>query len=362
MELNMALLKNLSSKSKDNYKGNKPKEPDVKDTESATVYTAVDLNDSANEADVVDKNALHVPSKLCFMLSIIAMALSIVPGFTLSGFLLGVFTLLFARYLNKQSIEVATIKGVRYIAVVAIALGLIMTSAYSGAFASQNNEDTVLDQNVSLVQTGVDDVQKSEAVSQEEPCLSLEIGNIKGVPVSSLRVTVVGKTNDGLEVNDVRTIPVGIAKKTDYPAGSYTFSFDEFLSTDGKQVYKPGSSLYVFDGKESKTVKIPLMQDVEKTAEITAAEEAAKAAAEAEAAAAVQAEAEAKAQAEATAKAQAAAKQSQSSSGGGTVYVASSGNGKKYHSNPNCSNMSGTREMSVSQAKAAGYTACKKCY
>lgn len=44
------------------------------------------------------------------------------------------------------------------------------------------------------------------------------------------------------------------------------------------------------------------------------------------------------------------------------VYVASSGNGKKYHSNPNCSNMKGTRHITLSEAQSEGYTACSKCY
>lgn len=44
------------------------------------------------------------------------------------------------------------------------------------------------------------------------------------------------------------------------------------------------------------------------------------------------------------------------------VYVASSGNGKKYHSDPNCSNMKGTRHITLSEAQSEGYTACKKCY
>ena len=47
---------------------------------------------------------------------------------------------------------------------------------------------------------------------------------------------------------------------------------------------------------------------------------------------------------------------------GQAVYIASSGNGKKYHSNPNCSNMNGTIKLSVDDALGRGYTACKKCY
>lgn len=46
------------------------------------------------------------------------------------------------------------------------------------------------------------------------------------------------------------------------------------------------------------------------------------------------------------------------------VYIAASGNGKKYHKVSSCSNMKGTIEMTVSEAEAAGYTPCKKksCY
>lgn len=47
---------------------------------------------------------------------------------------------------------------------------------------------------------------------------------------------------------------------------------------------------------------------------------------------------------------------------GNKVYIAGSGNGKRYHSNPNCSNMKNPVEISLSEAQARGYTACKKCY
>lgn len=42
------------------------------------------------------------------------------------------------------------------------------------------------------------------------------------------------------------------------------------------------------------------------------------------------------------------------------VWVCS--NGKKYHSNPDCSNMAAPYQLSLSEAEAQGYTACKKCY
>lgn len=47
--------------------------------------------------------------------------------------------------------------------------------------------------------------------------------------------------------------------------------------------------------------------------------------------------------------------------GSGTmVYVVAEG--KKYHSNPNCSNMKSPIKISIEKAKTEGYTPCKKCY
>lgn len=44
------------------------------------------------------------------------------------------------------------------------------------------------------------------------------------------------------------------------------------------------------------------------------------------------------------------------------VYIAGSGKGKRYHSHPSCSNMSNPIPITLSDAQARGYTACKKCY
>ena len=46
---------------------------------------------------------------------------------------------------------------------------------------------------------------------------------------------------------------------------------------------------------------------------------------------------------------------------GQMVWIPTHG-GKKYHSNPNCSGMKGPEKVSISTAKARGFTACKKCY
>lgn len=46
----------------------------------------------------------------------------------------------------------------------------------------------------------------------------------------------------------------------------------------------------------------------------------------------------------------------------GTVYIAGSGKGKKYHSDPNCSNMNDPVPLAQAEAEARNYTPCKKCY
>lgn len=122
-----------------------------------------------------------------------------------------------------------------------------------------------------------------------------------------------------------------------------------------------------------------LEQAAREEAEALAAAEAAEREAEEKAAAeaAAQKEAEEKAAAEAAAEAKAAeeaaaaeaaaqqeaqAQQQQEEKQAGSVYVAASGKGKKYHSNPNCSSMNGTKELSKTEAEKQGFTPCKKCY
>ena len=47
---------------------------------------------------------------------------------------------------------------------------------------------------------------------------------------------------------------------------------------------------------------------------------------------------------------------------GDMVWIAGSGNGTKYHNDPSCSNMSNPVQISLSDAQARGYEACKRCY
>ncbi len=244
----------------------------------------------------------------------------------------------------------ALINKRRFMRVAAMVLSLLMAIGSCGCAGTSSASKTELDQ-IPLAETGAQD-----AVG----VVSIEVGDTVNDPVESLPVNISGTSIDGAKVNDIVQVRVGVSQKLDLEPGTYTFSFDAFTTPAGDKAYKGASSLYVFDGKTDKVVKLPIVLDEEKMAEIAAAKEAEKAA-EAEAAAKAQAEAEAKAQAEAAARAQAASQAQANAGEGGTVYVAASGNGSKYHTNPNCSRMKGTISMTVSEAKAAGYTACSKC-
>lgn len=227
-------------------------------------------------------------------------------------------------------------------------ISAVIAVALCGCSQGRSESDVITEGETPLATTAGD----------EQHSVMLEISCAGEKPVDSLAVSIAGRTAEGVDFAESLTTVVGSTQELDLEPGTYTFSFDAFLSTDGKQAHKAASSLYVFDGKSSKTVKLSIVPDEEKTAEIAAADEAAKAA---EAEAQRIAEEQAQAAAEAAA-AQAAARQAQSSSSGGTVYVAASGKGSKYHSNPNCSRMKGTITMTVSQAQAAGYDPCSKCF
>ncbi|WP_165174059.1 hypothetical protein [Adlercreutzia sp. ZJ242] len=107
-------------------------------------------------------------------------------------------------------------------------------------------------------------------------------------------------------------------------------------------------------------------EDAEARAQQEAEAEAARKAAEEQAAAEAEAARKAAAEAEAARAAESARQQQESaaatSPNAAVAYVAASGNGKKYHSSPNYSNMKGTRQLSVDEAQRLGHGPCKKCY
>lgn len=163
---------------------------------------------------------------------------------------------------------------------------------------------------------------------------------------------------------------------TSLPAGEYEIKLAKPNATLGDRLFKTELQKASFDGKNDKTIAVHIALDAEamaaaeaaaraaeeeRLAQERAAAEEAQRQAEAAAAAEAQRQAEAAAAAEAQRRAEAEAAQANAYNGA-TVYVAASGNGKKYHSSPSCSNMKGTRSLSVARAEAAGYTPCKKCY
>lgn len=211
-------------------------------------------------------------------------------------------------------------------------------------------------------------------------------------------VLVEGTDDAGNPVSKQYVAVVGQKYNTDLGPGKYTVSLADRPASKGENRFKSDSYNASFDGKSDCDAVLRISLDEEAIAKAEAAkreaeEKAAEEKAAAEKAAAEEAakkEAEEKAAAEAAAKKEveekaaaevkaaeekaaaeaAAAREAeekakaevQEEEKGATVYVASSGKGKKYHSNPDCSNMKGTKKLSESEAKAQGYTPCKKCY
>lgn len=192
----------------------------------------------------------------------------------------------------------------------------------------------------------------------------------QGVPVN-----VSGTSSDGEKVERIITIVPGQAKNLDLSAGSYDFSVDGSKISTDTIAYQSTTVHVDFGGSQDLPVNLDVRQDAEATQELArkAEEEAAaKAQAEAEAAAEAQrqAEAEAAAQAEAQRQAEAAAqaeaqRQAEAAAAAAqnneqTVYITNTG--EKYHRN-GCRYLKKSQiPISLSDAQARGYTACKKCF
>lgn len=180
----------------------------------------------------------------------------------------------------------------------------------------------------------------------------------------SLVVKIEGTDANGNKVSEqYRAVP-DTKYNTDLKPGTYVLALAAANPTKGSRLFTASPADVNFSGESD--VNATLNVRLDQAAMDAAA--AQKQAAEAEAAAKRAAEEKAAADAAAAAK---AASQPSANSGatahGGTeqgrsVYIASSGNGKKYHSNPNCSRMKGTITLSVNEAESRGYTPCKKCY
>lgn len=176
----------------------------------------------------------------------------------------------------------------------------------------------------------------------------------------NLVVKIEGTDSTGKSVSEQYKAVPGTKYDTDLKPGTYVIALASANPAKGNRLFTASPVDANFSGESDVNAVLNVQLD---QAAMDAAEAQRKAAEKA-----AKQEAEEKAAAEAAAK---AASQPNANSGvtaqggaerGQSVYIASSGKGKKYHSNPNCSNMKGTTALSVSEAQSRGYSPCKKCY
>ncbi len=198
-------------------------------------------------------------------------------------------------------------------------------------------------------------------------------GDVSGI---EMQVLVDGKTDGGEEVHDYYKALVGTKYALQYGAGTYALSVVAGTLKQDDVVYKATDASVVFDARSNQAVELRVSKDTEATGALAAqkqkeAEEAAAKKAAEEAAAkkkAAEEEAARKAEEEAArkkaAEEAAAEEQRQKESASEeaqeqTVYITNSG--KKYH-NGSCRHLKKSKiAISLSDAIAEGYTACKTC-
>ena len=197
--------------------------------------------------------------------------------------------------------------------------------------------------------------------------------------VSDLNVTAVvhvtGETDSKAKVDDYYRANPNTPYALDYGAGVYLIELAENEIDNGDKVYKHDAMKVDFSDERDLQVSLSLSIDEEKTIakeeERLKAEEEAKAKAEAEEQAKREAEEKARAEEEArkaaeaeAAAAAAAAATTKSMTGGGgggyTVYITDTGS--KYH-HDGCQYLKDSKHaIDIEDAKARGYTPCKKCF
>lgn len=289
--------------------------------------------------------------KLLLALSIVALVLSLFPSLAASGLMLGGFVLAFSWYaVSKKKVDIK--KPVMALGACAVFLGMVV----AGVSANEATNDKL-----QLAQTGQELVAlqekaaaQEEELAKEDPVLSLEVVGARSSGVKTMQITVTGTTDDGVAVNDTRTVMVGARNVLGCPAGTYQFAYAAFTAPDGKTIYKDGAATCSCKKDTAETVSLQLVENTEEMQRIAAEEEAARLAAEE----AAQAEAAAAAEAEAAAAREAAQAQS-STETERTVYVTKTG--EKYHAS-GCQYLKKSKiPMSKSSAISSGYTACSRC-
>ena len=191
---------------------------------------------------------------------------------------------------------------------------------------------------------------------------------------SSITVHMVGTEESGKEMSDTFTIKPDKTKTlASAKTGTYSFTIDEDDLRVDDVIYKieGDASNIVFDKQSDMNVTLTIVRDDETTKKLAkqkadeeaTAEQAQREKEEAE----KQAREEQAAQAAAAAEAENAASeqtptettQENTQKTSPTVYVSESG---KYHSKKSCSGMKSYQEMTLDEAKSAGYQPCQKCY
>lgn len=204
----------------------------------------------------------------------------------------------------------------------------------------------------------------TQMVSQEKGTCSFTLASDQWDTAvdGSIVVKVEGMTSEGKAFSEkYRAIP-GQKYDLDILAGEYIVSLDTGMPAKGSNVFACAPEEVSFDGVTDAHVVLAIRLDAEAMAAAQQAEAARLAAEAAQKEAEERAAAErAAAEAEAARIAQEQAAQRAAAESQYSVYIAASGNGKKYHTSSSCSGMKGTISMSIAEATAKGYTPCKKC-
>lgn len=219
-----------------------------------------------------------------------------------------------------------------------------------------------------------DSANQQAALSAGVLSFTVEADQWDSATDGSIAVRITGESDDGSSVFEQCNVVPGEAHETTLGAGEYEVALVDGKATQGNRYFVAPVVTVSFDGTTDKNAVLQMKLDAAKMKQVeeeAAAKKAAeeKAAAEkaaAEKAAAEKAAAEKQAQAKKESAAQSSSSKGSSASNNSaqstqTVYIASSGKGKKYHTDPSCSKMKGTIALSVSEAQSRGYGPCKKC-
>lgn len=232
-----------------------------------------------------------------------------------------------------------------------IVLALMLMGGCSAAFGGNGNSS--------------ENANQETVVSKGVLSFTVEADKWDTATDDSITVAVTGETDDKNKISKQYTVIPGEKCATDLGAGNYKIALVDGKATKGNNLFTATTASAIFDGKSDKNIVLRISLDTAKMKQVEEEAAAKKAAEEKAAKEKTEAEKQAKAKEQAAAKQQSSSQSSATAKSNtqseATVYIASSGNGKKYHTRSTCSNMKGATALTVSQAKSRGYTPCKKC-